>query len=847
MKSKSRSTKSEKHISCSQKKLKKQEEKNRKNMQNIAKVTKTTEKILPFKRIVKNVFEYKNGTYLDILQIKTKDLTIVSETEIMTDISQIQKFCKMYNGDIKFVGINFPTNTKGQQSYYRHKITVEQNPIYSEILSEKLEELENVERKSTDREYYLFIFADSYDDLINNRGIALSTLGSPNSLIREIDLYQKLQCLHKMTNKNTIMYNDENLPKRILREDTQDKINKLGYDPYLLESLQPRGGISFDFSDCVQTGDGYEVCLYIYDYPGSVDRHWLTYIMNISGAVTTIDLQTVNKDVVKRNLNRSVSEQKSRYTTAKNVEESMDAERRYNELLTLYENIANMGEVVKNMVARVYLSAQTREALEEIKYNIKHHLDGNEYQCCVNLNEQEYEWCSMFLPKKLQDNLFFLNKREGQPLTSENIAVGDPFHFTSLNDKYGSLYGHTSSSHISGNILLDVFHVSSLRTSYNAIIMGFMGMGKSTLLKKAIRDRVARGDFVRVMDVVGDFRYMCKELGGYIITLDGSSGIINPLHIYATMDTEEQSFAMHMNKLKNIFVFMSPESSQTEQMYFEKLVMGLYVQCKIIPENRVVKNIQVTELPNDVYPILSDLLAYAKIEYDKEVETDTRIMCSHIILVLEKMITTYGKIFNGHTSITDLINAQFVVYDIASLAHLDSSVYDAQLFSALSLCWANAVKVGGKSKQMYEDGLIGLDEITHFMLVIDESHKTINTSKPYAVDQVLVYAREGRKYFSGIWLASQSVNDFMPDGTNIAGVEQIKTLFGLSQYKFIFKQDAAFMDKLIKVFGNNLTETEISQIPILEKGECVMSTGAENLIFKVSCTDEELAMFKGGV
>ncbi|MEE1154427.1 MAG: hypothetical protein UH241_04650 [Acutalibacteraceae bacterium] len=837
-----------KELTKAEKKYQKQIQKNEKAMRDLAKARRTTERILPFKRIYRNVIECKNHMFLDILKFRTKDLTNISEMDITGDNAQIQKFLKMYSDDCKIVGINFPTNTKGQQAYYHHKINIEKNPLYKEVLQEKLEQLEQVEKESTDREYFLFVYGKTFEDVTNNKNIALSTLGNPTQLISEIPLYEKLQCIFKMTNKCTSMFNDEQLPQRIIRDDSEEQIRKKGYDAYLLEILQPRGGISFNFSDCVQTGDGFETCLYIYDYPTSVDRHWLTYIMNITGAITTIDIKTLNKDEVRKNLNRSVGEQRSRYNMAKNIEETMDAEKRWQELVDLYNELATMGEVVKSIVARVYLSAKTRVDLENIKKDIKNYLDGNEYKCCVNLNEQEYEWRSMFLPKSSQDDGFILNKREGQSITSQVIAVGNPFHFSSLNDKYGSLLGKTSSTDIAGNVIFDCFNVSNVRTSYNAVVTGLMGMGKSTILKKTIRDRVVRGDYVRVADVVGDFIEEAKMMGGTVIKLDGSSGIINLLQIMATRENEEQSYAMHINKIKNMYNFLSPNCSDTEKMCFESLVTDLYVKKGLIPQNKTVTGIQVTGLPNDVYPTLSDLLSFAKEKFEKENQQDTKILYRNIVFVLEKMCTTYSAIFDGHTSVADVLNEQFVVYDLSSLANLDTGVFDAQLFNVLTLCWANAVKIGTNEKSKYEDGEINLAEVKHFLLLLDESHKTINANKPYAVEQVSVYAREGRKFFAGIWLASQSMNDYYPDSTvDAKSVELIKTLFALAQYKIIFKQDVSMLNKLTQTLGGNLTATEIESIPTLERGECVMSTGEETLRYKVICTPDELAMFKGGV
>ena len=190
----------------------------------------------------------------------------------------------------------------------------------------------------------------------------------------------------------------------------------------------------------------------------------------------------------------------------------------------------------------------------------------------------------------------------------------------------------------------------------------------------------------------------------------------------------------------------------------------------------------------------------------------------------------------------------FLLCYIQALSSLKDEIFDAQLFSALSLCWANAVKVGSHMKNLYENKKIDFIDVKRFVLFIDESHKTINALKPYAVDQVLVYAREGRKYFAGIGLASQSIRDYVPEGTSNEAYDKIKTLFELCQYKFIMRQDSNSKQMISKIFPGKFTDTEISMIPMLEKGQTILSiNGDKNITMQIEVTEEELSVFKGGV
>ena len=150
-------------------------------------------------------------------------------------------------------------------------------------------------------------------------------------------------------------------------------------------------------------------------------------------------------------------------------------------------------------------------------------------------------------------------------------------------------------------------------------------------------------------------------------------------------------------------------------------------------------------------------------------------------------------------------------------------------------------------KNKYEQGELKLDEVAHTLIIADESHRWLNSEKPDLVHEVNVYQREARKYFGGTLFASQSIRDYVPDDTNKNGLTEIKTLFELSQYKFIFKQDSNVLPKLEQVFNSELTPDQLKRIPYLEMGQCLLCiSGEQNIEFKVHLSAQEKKLFSGG-
>ena len=143
------------------------------------------------------------------------------------------------------------------------------------------------------------------------------------------------------------------------------------------------------------------------------------------------------------------------------------------------------------------------------------------------------------------------------------------------------------------------------------MIAGTTGSGKSTFLKKAIQDRIARGDFVRGFAVTGEFSNLVKILGGKSISLDGSVGILNPLEIMKTDESDSLSWTRHISKMSILYRFWAPESDMYDVMMYEALLSELYLKHGIqIPQDGVPDfNVCCTGLTSYQYPILSDLLA----------------------------------------------------------------------------------------------------------------------------------------------------------------------------------------------------------------------------------------------
>ena len=109
-------------------------------------------------------------------------------------------------------------------------------------------------------------------------------------------------------------------------------------------------------------------------------------------------------------------------------------------------------------------------------------------------------------------------------------------------------------------------------------------------------------------------------------------------------------------------------------------------------------------------------------------------------------------------------------------------------------------------------------------------------------------ARQGRKYFAGIGLATQRISDYVPDNVNNDAYDELKTLFALTTYRFLMQQDVSDIPKIKDIFRGGITDVEAEKIPTLTRGGCILSIKSyQNIeIAEVHCSDDELSLFSGG-
>jgi len=626
--------------------------------------------------------------------------------------------------------------------------------------------------------------------------------------------------------------------------------NKKGYNPFLLARIQPQGGVKFEES-YIRKGDGFEACVHVYDYQTNVNDFWLESIMNMQNVIVTLDVVSDNRKAVVEAINKSMAEHSVRHATAKENIDRIEASQRFLELEELYHRITE-GEVMKRVHLRIYNSAKTLTELENQAKEVIESLESYNFRASIFLNEQEYEWESLITSFDVQTK--YINKRKGKEIPALALAGGFPFHFTYLNDPYGTYQGTTRTR---GSVIFDLFHKDSKRKSYSAVLIGQPGAGKSTLLKKITTDNAIKGYKIRGFDITGEFQELVHELGGKQIALDGSQGQINPLQVFRTANSEIVSFTQHLSKLTIFYRFIAPAAGDDELKEYENLLRQLYIKVNLWNDQKGNEN-NITGLPVESYPIFTDFLRFVREELYEDFETrkhqknlgeSRKHRLELIELNIVNLVETYANLFNGVSTIDNFDHEQVVFFSLRHLSNLKPEIFQAQLFNVMNLLWDGMLQNGTWQLDAFNKRELVFEDAIRYLIVIDEAHHIINTNKGNepALRFFIKFSREARKYFGGLVFASHSIRDFVPETSEQTTVEEIKKLFELTQYKFIMQQDNNSLEMLKRVFAGQLSESELAEIPYLSTGDVLLSiSSVKNVLFTVEVTKEELALFGGG-
>ncbi|WP_088051876.1 hypothetical protein [Virgibacillus dakarensis] len=165
------------------------------------KMLRQTPEILPFVQIHDDYILLKNGV-MDIFQIQTKNIHALNDADLNYLLMNRTRFLRSYFRSYKEVILNFPANTEAQRTYWLKKRKQTTNPIRLEYIDQKLVEFDFLERDRSNREFFIFVYADDKQELADRKHDAKQGMQQAFPL-KELTRSKKKQVLFLLNNQNT--------------------------------------------------------------------------------------------------------------------------------------------------------------------------------------------------------------------------------------------------------------------------------------------------------------------------------------------------------------------------------------------------------------------------------------------------------------------------------------------------------------------------------------------------------------------------------------------------------------------------------------------------------------------
>lgn len=187
-----------------EKALKKQEkERIETNKEYLKNIDLTTLDAIPFKDVAdggKVGFEYINDMgFFNLFQIVSFDYIAATDAELMEHIYMWDAFFRTNSNDTKWIGISLPLDLSSNYSYFKYKAEKSMNPMYKLTLQETLDEIDYASRYKESKEFYLFAYGKTYDDLVKLNARIMGGLGS-YGLVQQISQEKKIEVMRKYSN-----------------------------------------------------------------------------------------------------------------------------------------------------------------------------------------------------------------------------------------------------------------------------------------------------------------------------------------------------------------------------------------------------------------------------------------------------------------------------------------------------------------------------------------------------------------------------------------------------------------------------------------------------------------------
>lgn len=559
------------------------------------------------------------------------------------------------------------------------------------------------------------------------------------------------------------------------------------------------------------------------EYPTSTSAQAiLRHLGDKDGVTLRIYTRQVTPNEEKKIIENAANKNRMDKTSTNDLQQTVAAESNLQDVVTLVSTMHRNREPLLHCAVYLELTAHDPDSLKLLQTDVLTELVRSK----LNVDRLILRQKEGFLTVGPAGRNVFGSQFE-RVLPASSVANLYPFNYSGKTDACGFYLGRDK---FGSNIIVDFDKRDDDKTNPCVLILGNSGQGKSYLLKLILCNILESGKSLLCLDPEHEYVDLAENLGGCFIDLMDGRYRINPLEPKSWDDggspedkdapqafRQSTKLSQHVSFLKDFFrCYKDFDDRHIDAI--EIMLGRLYRKFGISDSTSFAKL-----APTD-FPILSDLYAFIKEEYQNYDESRRQIYTSEllqeILLGLHSMcMGAESKFFNGHTNVT---SDRFIVFGVKGLLQASRNVKNALLFNVLSFMSDKLLTEGNTAAS--------IDELYLFL------------TNTIAIEYIRNFMKRVRKKDSAVILASQNLEDF-----NIDGIRELtKPLFSIPTHAFLF--NAGNIDKQFYMDSLQLEESEYNLIRFPQRGVCLYKCGIEryNLAVHAPAYKEKLFGKAGG-
>lgn len=528
----------------------------------------------------------------------------------------------------------------------------------------------------------------------------------------------------------------------------------------------------------------YAKSLFVYTYPRYIQTNWLSDVINYDVEFDiSLFIYPQKSAEVMNGLKRKATQLESTQ-----VIEQEKGLIRDPELETAIGDIEELRDTLQRGEMRLFqlslyitIYSEAEKDLEETVKQFESLLGGMLIYTKQSLLQMEQGFNST-LPQ-MTDELQIMRN-----LDTGSLSTAFPFTSSTLTSNEGILYG--INRHNNSLVLFDRFNLENA----NSVVFAKAGAGKSYAVKLEALRSLMLGTDIMVIDPENEYESLVRAVGGSFIRLSINSDTrINPFDLPAStgLNLGEDSLRSTVTMLHGLISLMVGGLSAEEDAMLDRALYETYALKDITTDPASQQNTP---------PLLTDL------------QSVLRNMTGGDSLANRLSKYTEGS-FSGLFTQPTNFNLQSGM-TVFSVRDLEDELRPIGMYLILNYIW-NRVRFDQRRR------LLIIDE-AWFMMQNEDSARFV-----YSI------AKRARKYFLGLTVISQDVEDFIAS-------QYGRSVITNSSMQLLLKQSPAAVDVLADVF--NLTDSEKLWLLEADVGEGLFFAGLNHIAIRIvgSYTEDRL-------